>query len=194
MPHVAMELRSVQISERLIIGRLAPYDETTYLVRDPSGERIRRGAFTRSIEMKSRDGVTEKKRIRLFVGHGRGDEAAVGLSRDWTDGPDGLDGEFLVKEGPRGDEALADAAGGYFGGLSVEFAPVRGGRVRADDGVVEVREAQLFGVALVGVPAYAGAEVVGVRDRARQLLDSIPPRPQIDLSPIPAPWLYDSPR
>ena len=37
-------------AERRIVGVVAPYDETTYLVPDPGGERIMRGAFKRSID------------------------------------------------------------------------------------------------------------------------------------------------
>ena len=43
---LVMEIRAVHEAERVIVGVVAPYDETTYLTGDPGGERIRRGAFT----------------------------------------------------------------------------------------------------------------------------------------------------
>ena len=47
---LAMEIRSVDDAERRIVGVVAPYDETTYLVPDPGGERIMRGALQGSID------------------------------------------------------------------------------------------------------------------------------------------------
>lgn len=183
-PRLDMQLRAVDVTQRTIAGVVAPYDETTYLVPDPAGERICRGAFAKSITQRG-------TRIPLFVGHTRKSEAAVGLSQAWTDDDAGLSGVFAIKPGPEGDQALADADGGYFGGMSVEFAPVNRGR--GDDGAVEVREAKLLGVALVGVSAYAGARILAVRS-AQAVLEKIGPRPAIDLSPIPAVWLYDRAR
>ena len=46
---LAMEIRSVDTAERTLVGVVAPYDQTTYLVADPGGERIMRGAFNESI-------------------------------------------------------------------------------------------------------------------------------------------------
>lgn len=194
-----MELREVQMPRRLIIGVVAPYNETSYLVPDPSGERICRGAFNRSIHHQhaahghfrgSGDAVGRK--IRLVLGHKR-EPAAIGLSESWRDDADGLTGVFRIRDGAEGDQVLANAEGGYYGGLSVEFVPVAGGRVRnADDGVWEVREAKLLQVALVDVPAYESALLTGAMREAQQIVESIAPRPTPDLSPIPRVWDYAS--
>ena len=48
---LAMEIRAVTESVREVVGIVAPYDETSFLV--PGGERIVRGAFQRSIDHRS---------------------------------------------------------------------------------------------------------------------------------------------
>ena len=51
--NLAMEIRSVDLEERTLVGVVAPYDEVSYLVPDPGGERIMRGAFAKSIRQRS---------------------------------------------------------------------------------------------------------------------------------------------
>lgn len=188
MSELAMEVRGVDTDGRTLTGVVAPYDEVSYLTRDPAGERIIRGAFRRSI-----DHHTKGKKIRLFVGHEE-QRAAVGHAVEWIDSADGLSARFVLGPGRRSDEALEDLDNDNFGGLSVAFVPVKAGR--GADGVREVREGQLVGVSLVGVPAYAGSRIVarrGVED-LDALLAPFANRPVVDLSPIPAVWLYDSAR
>ena len=49
MNEVLMELRRVDLAERIAVGVVAPYDEVSYLTPHIEGERIKRGAFARSI-------------------------------------------------------------------------------------------------------------------------------------------------
>ena len=44
-------------SERTLVGVVAPYDQTTYLVADPGGERISRGAFSQERSARRADKV-----------------------------------------------------------------------------------------------------------------------------------------
>jgi hypothetical protein len=44
-----MQLREVNPSKREIVGRVAPYDRTSYLTQHPGGERLIRGCFARSL-------------------------------------------------------------------------------------------------------------------------------------------------
>lgn len=181
-----MELRAVDADARTITGVVAPYDEVSYMVPDPAGERIRRGAFAKSIAQVG-------SKVRLFVGHdNRG--ASIGHATGWVDDPDGLSATFNVAPSRRGDEALDDARNDGFGGLSVGFLPLQ--VRRGADGVREVREARLMEVSLVGVPAYAGARILAVRsaESSDALLAPFLNRPDVNLSPIPAVWLYDSGR
>jgi HK97 family phage prohead protease len=148
-----MELRRVEQSERLVVGLVVPYDETTYLVPNPDGERIRRGAFSRSIKHR-------EQKVPLLRAHDPG--LVMGRSRCFTETAEGLLGEFVVNDGARGDDLLEDARTGYLDGMSVGFSAVR--TERADDGVREVVEARLVEVSMVGVPAYEGAAMLAVRN------------------------------
>jgi Escherichia/Staphylococcus phage prohead protease len=171
-----MQLREVSEPERLIVGIVAPYDETTYLVNDPGGERIRRRAFARTIERRG-------DRIPLLDGHER--RLVMGTSRRFVDAPEGLIGEFVVNAGDRGDRFLEDARNGYYGGLSAGFLPID--HARTADGVREIREAKLVEVSMIGVPAYEGAGLLAVRG-AQDLDAMLAPfraRPDVNLDPIP---------
>jgi HK97 family phage prohead protease len=174
-----MELRRVEQSERLLVGLVVPYDEVTYLVPNPDGERIRRGAFSRSIKHR-------ESKVPLLRAHDPG--LVMGRSRRFTETDEGLLGEFVVNDGARGDDLLEDARTGYLDGMSVGFSAVR--TERGDDGVREVHEARLVEVSMVGVPAYEGAALMAVRN-AQSLDDLLAPfanRPTVDLTPIAPLW------
>lgn len=176
MNRLPMQLREVSESERLIVGVVAPYDEVTFLVNDPGGERIRRRAFARTIERRG-------DRIPLLDGHER--RLQMGVSKRWHDTPEGLVGEFTVNAGDRGDRFLEDARNGYYGGLSAGFLPID--HARTADGVREIREAKLVEVSMIGVPAYEGAGLLAVRGAQdlNALLAPFRARPDVNLSPIP---------
>jgi Escherichia/Staphylococcus phage prohead protease len=172
-----MEIREVRESERLVIGVVAPYDETTYLAPDPAGERIRRNAFARSIAHRS-------GKIPLLDAHER--RMIMGVSRSLEETPGGLIGTFRVNEGDIGDTFLANVRNGYYGGLSAGFLPL-GNVERGPDGVREIREAKLVEVSAVGVPAYEGAGLLAVRNAQDldALLAPFRARPDVNLSPLP---------
>lgn len=175
-----MALRHVAEAERVIVGVVAPYDETTYLTGDPRGERIRRGAFTRSIQHRG-------DKIALLRNHDR--SRKLGTSRRFSEEPDGLVGEFLVNVGAPGDELLEECRNGYLDGLSVGFVPIHA--ERGSDGALEVTEAKLGEVSMVAVPAYEGAAMLSVRNAQDldKLLAPFTNRPAVNLDPIP-PILY----
>lgn len=186
MNELAMELRAVDPAGRTVSGVVAPYDEVSYLVPDPAGERIVRGAFRKSIEQKG-------SKIRLFTGH-ENRKAGVGHAVVWEDGPEGLVGTFRLSDTVRGREVLEELVSDDYGGLSVGFRPLVS--TRGEDGVREVREAALMEVSLVGLPAYASARVLAVRgaEELAELLAPFTNRPVVDLAPIPAVWLFDGAR
>jgi HK97 family phage prohead protease len=175
---LAMELRTVAEAERVIVGVVAPYDETSYLTSDPAGERIVRGAFARSIR-------NNGDKVPLLDAHALGKR--FGLSRRFTETDDGLLGEFVVNAGDLGDRLLENVRNGYYGGLSVGFRATRDGVRRAVDGTREVTEAKLVEVSLVGVPAYEGAALLAVRsaENLEALLAPFTARPAVNLEPIP---------
>lgn len=176
---LAMELRNVAAESRTIVGVVVPYDEVSYLTPGGEGERVRRGAFRRSLDHRG-------DRIPLLRNHAR--DRTLGRSQSFTETDDGLVGAFVVNDGPHGDELLDDVRHGYLEGMSVGFQAVR--VERAPDGVREVREARLVEVSMVGIPAYEGAAMLAVRS-AETLSDLLAPftnRPAVNLAPIPPVW------
>ena len=83
----------------------------------------------------------------------------VGVMVDLSDGDDGSIATFRVDETLEGDTALATAASGSRGGLSVGVNVVDFDDV---EGVSHVRAASLMEVSLVAIPAFADAEVTSV--------------------------------
>ena len=180
MSYIGMEFRGADVSKREIVGVVAPYDQVTHLVKDPGGEVLMRGAFTKSI-------TDRPTKIPLFLNHNH--DTIFGYSASWDDGPTELTGVFKVRDGAAGDQLLIDASEGYLPGMSIDFHPVQA--KRRSDGVVAVREAKLAGVSLVTIPAYDAAQVVATRAQTFPLIDIsklFGPRPEIDLSPLPPFW------
>lgn len=180
MDQLAMDLRTIDESQRLIIGIAVPYDETTYRV--PGGERVKRGAFLRSIQQRG-------GKIPLACAHDP--KMVMGYSQGWEETAEGLQGTFRVNDGGKGSELLEDVKNGYYPSMSVGFESTRDGVVKGADGVREVREAKLVEVSLCGIPAYEGATVLAVR--SAQDLDSLLAPfqniPTWDLDPLP-PLVY----
>lgn len=175
-----MNIRSVETDQRLIIGIAVPYDETTYRV--PGGERVKKGAFNRSIQHRG-------NKIPLAAAHDP--RMVMGYSQEWEDTPEGLVGTFRVNDGDKGTQLLADVRDGYYPSMSVGFEVTRDGISRAADGVTEVREAKLVEVSLCGIPAYEGATVLAVRSAQNldALLAPFQNIPKWDLDPLP-PLVY----
>ena len=110
---------------------------------------------------------TEPGRVPLTATHPR-DAGTLPIGRTLTieDRSDAAWGEWLVSDTLLGNEVLALARDGVPLGLSVGFAEVPGGsRWSADRQRVTRTRAALDHVAVVRVPAYQGAGVVGVRRR-----------------------------
>jgi HK97 family phage prohead protease len=172
-----MELRDVRPVERVVIGMVSPYDETSYLTPDPNGERIRRGAFAKSIAQR-------QTKIPLLRNHDRA--SRMGVSRSFAETPEGLLGEFVVNEGGAGDQLLEDARNGYLGAMSAGFMPL-GQLARGSDGVREVAEAKLVEVSLVALPAYEGSGMLSVRHAGDidELLKPFQNPPVVNLAPLP---------
>jgi HK97 family phage prohead protease len=108
---------------------------------------------------------TDPGKVPLTCTHPR-DSATLPIGRTLTieDRADAAWGEWLVSDTMIGNEVLALARDGVPLGLSVGFAEIPGGsRWSADRQRVTRTRAALDHVAIVRVPAYEGAGVVGVR-------------------------------
>jgi HK97 family phage prohead protease len=175
-----MELREVDEAQRVIVGIVTPYDEISYLVPDPNGERIRRGAFGRSIAHRA-------AKVPLLRNHDR--STRLGVSRTFSEEAGGLLGEFVVNPGDPGDLLLEDCRNGYLDALSAGWLPLDAHR--GTDGVREITEAKLVEVSVVAVPAYEGAAMLAVRNAQDldALLAPFRARPDVNLDPItPLPY------
>jgi HK97 family phage prohead protease len=145
---------------RTLYGALLPWG-TEAQVMDPPGPRGRlvvetfqRGAFA----------GTDPAAVPVTARHPRdGETLPIGVSVELDERADAAWWAGRVSATNLGDEVLALARDGVPLGLSIGFVEVPGGsRWLSRDRVVRTR-AQLDHVAVVRVPAYAGAEVVGVR-------------------------------
>ena len=179
MNHLAMEIRRIDPSERVVLGVAAPYDEVSYLTPDPAGEVMLRGLFKRSLHHRA-------DRIPLLRNHDT--SITLGWSTRFTETDSGLEALFKVNEGEPGDALLADAHNRYLTGMSVGYHPIK--VTRGAGGVQQVAEARLVEVSLVGIPAYEGAAMLAVRN-AQDLPALLAPfvnRPAVDLTPIASLW------
>jgi HK97 family phage prohead protease len=145
---------------RTLHGPLLPWGTEArvwdFTVRRMVTETFQRGAL---------DG-TDPGRVTLTATHPR-DAGTLPIGRTLTieDRADAAWGQWLVSDTNLGNEVLALARDGVPLGLSIGFAEVPGGsRWSADQQRVTRTRAALDHVAVVRVPAYVGAGVVGVRE------------------------------
>ena len=172
MSELAMELRAVDVEEGVLEGIVVPYDETSFMAGDGAGERVLRGAFTKSAR-------EQAGRLKLFRDH---DHARpVGVARRINvRHPDGLWAEFKLGDGDRYADVRDELSQGLLTDLSMGFRSVQ--ERRGTDGAREITEAQLFEVSLVPIGAYPGARVLALRGAtAQDLLDGLhaPPPPPV---------------
>src|SRR4029450_7731349 len=112
---------------------------------------------------------TDPARVPLTATHPRdAGTLPIGITVELEERADAAWGAWRVSKTALGDEVLALAADGVPLGLSVGFAEVPGGsRWSADRARVTRTRAALDHIAVVRVPAFRGAGVVGVRDASR---------------------------
>ncbi len=146
---------------RTVFGVAIPYGVVAQ-VSDGDGyvykERFAPGAFDRSI--RERGG-----KVRLFDSHNTR-RLPIGRAVELREQPDGLHVAFDIAATRDGDDALELVRSGTVDAFSIGF---RGIRERRDGDVVVRTEAALMEVSLVGMPAYAGAAIAGVRSQQSPL-------------------------
>jgi Escherichia/Staphylococcus phage prohead protease len=154
---------------RTLDVRVVPYNVPTTVADPPRfmpyQESFLRGAFEKQLTTPGRD------RVWLNVEHEQGFRGAIGRSLKFADQEDGLHGSFGVLENADGDKALSLIRDGFLTGLSLEFKALASRRL---NGVVERVRAQLDAVSLCRFPAYAGAEVLAMREEPDELPEPAP--------------------
>jgi uncharacterized protein len=120
---------------------------------------------TETFERGALDG-TDPARVPLTATHPRdAGTLPIGVTLELRDEADAAHGAWRVSDTMLGNEVLALARDGVPLGLSIGFEEVPGGsRWSADRQRVTRTRATLDHIAVVRVPAYAGAGVVGVRE------------------------------
>jgi HK97 family phage prohead protease len=142
---------------RTLVGPLLPWGVTAQVV---DRGRLVTETFTRG----ALDG-TDPATVPLTATHPRdAGTLPIGVTLTIEDRSDAAYGSWRVSDTHLGNEVLALARDGVHLGLSVGFMEVPGGsRWSPDRSRVTRTRAALDHVAVVRVPAYAGAGVVGVR-------------------------------
>lgn len=176
MHQLPMEVRGVDTDQRTVDGVCVPYDEVSFLTPNPRGERVLRGAFTKS---------TAQRADKIFLFRGHDHAHPVGRAVAFEDRPDGLYGSFQIRRSVLGDETISDLREGFLPAMSVGFRPVQ--VRRGKDGETEIVEGQLKEVSLLSIGAYEGARVLALRE-AYDVMHT--PTVDLDLSPVVPGWAY----
>lgn len=113
------------------------------------------GAFERQLR------APDRLKVWLNFEHEQGLRGVVGHGTALQDRADGLYGTFRVHQNADGEKALELVNEGMLTRISIEFAALR---TRTVDGVRQRMRAHLDRVALCRAGAYAGAEVLAVRE------------------------------
>jgi HK97 family phage prohead protease len=126
---------------------------------------VDRGRFVTETFERGALAGTDPGRVPLTATHPRdASTLPIGVMVEFEERADAAHGAWRVSDTMIGNEVLALARDGVPLGLSVGFAEVPGGsRWNAERTRVTRTRATLDHVAVVRVPAYAGAGVVGVR-------------------------------
>lgn len=145
---------------RTLVSRLVPYGEIA-TVSDDGGITSYREAFAPTA-FDAQMNSPHRAKVFLNYRHGQSLQDQIGhaLSLNSIE-DDGLHGHLRVMEHPDGDKALAFVREKVLDKLSIEFRPERS---EPRDGVIWRTKATLLGVALCPEGAYAGAEVLAVRE------------------------------
>jgi HK97 family phage prohead protease len=156
----------VRADQRTVCGIAVPFGIEA-LVSDDGYSQYREsfapGAFRRTIV----DGGTGK--VKLLRQHDGG-TLAVGKASLLREDPQGLWAELAVSKIPAGDELLELVRDGVCDSFSVGFQPIADRQV---GGVIVRTEVRLREISAVNFPAYAGAQIAGLRSAPTLSADAL---------------------
>lgn len=143
---------------RTIDVRIVPYNEVATVDdgRGPYQEEFVRGAFD--------DQLVASHRLKVWLNfqHQQSIDAIVGRGVALHEEDDGLYGTFRAFEDSGGEKALTLIREGLLDSVSLEFKAKKS--IRTAAGVVRRAKAHLSAVALCRLGAYAGAQVLALRE------------------------------
>jgi HK97 family phage prohead protease len=151
---------------RTLVGLAVPFDTEIEVSDwwDDYTEVFRKGAFAKTIRDRS-------KPVPL-LDHHRGRDRGIGRAVHLEETDAGLEAAFHLTEGVQAaDEVLALVLDDAISGLSIGFEPIQHRETRAamreppsDRDLIERTEVALREVSVCNFPAFADAQVTGVRD------------------------------
>ena len=161
----AFESAGVEVEGRTVDVRVVPFGEVARVSDDGRSEYDEEwmpGCFDHQLRAAFRIPANYKHRggILDVVGHGL----------ELRSEPDGYHASFEIHETPQGDTALAMIRAGALPSVSLEAVAKK--TVRSVSGVVQRIKADLRGLAFCQVGAFAGAQVLAVREQPEQILDA----------------------
>jgi HK97 family phage prohead protease len=124
-------------------------------------ETFRRGAFTKTITERS------PQAVKSFAKHARA-SLPIGRASLLREDALGLYAELRVSATSAGDEILELVRDGTLDALSIGFQPIKD-RWSGSRDAVERLEVALLEVSVVDFPAFAGAQIAGVRSDEHRL-------------------------
>lgn len=107
--------------------------------------------------------LSAANRLHANYEHERGISNVVGHGLTLRSEQDGYHASFKIHETPTGATALELLRDGALPGVSLEAYPVKS--TRTADGIVQRVKANLRGIAFCRQPAFAGAQVLAVREQ-----------------------------
>jgi HK97 family phage prohead protease len=155
----------VEVEGRTVDVRVVPFDEVARVADPPDyrpyEEQWMPGAFDHQVKAANRlhANYEHRRDITSVVGHGLSLRAQ----------PDGYHATFTIHETNAGETALALLRGGALPSVSLEAEPVKSTRSAA--GVVQRVKANLKGIAFCREGAFAGAQVLAVRQPPHEIVD-----------------------
>jgi HK97 family phage prohead protease len=151
---VGAELRA-DAAGRTVHGICVPYGQVA-TIREYNGsefkEKFVRGSFARSISQRG-------DKIKLLAQHDSR-RFPIGRAVSLVEQDDGLHGAFAIPQTREGDDVLELVRSGTLDSFSIGFTPVRD---RRENDVTVRTETILREVSLVGIPAFPGATIAGIR-------------------------------
>lgn len=161
----SFETASAEVEGRTVDVRVVPFGEVARVSDDGRTEYDEQwmpGCFDHQLRAAFRIPANYKHRggILDVVGHG------LALRSE----ADGYHATFEIHETPQGETALAMIRAGALPSVSLEAVARKA--VRSASGVVQRVKADLRGLAFCQVGAFAGAQVLAVREQHEQVLDA----------------------
>ena len=164
----------LEVTGRTVDVRLVPFGEVARVADPPSWEPYDEewlpGVFDHQINAANR--------VHAKYGHSESIIDVVGHGITLRAEPDGYHVSTKIHQTPQGDTALELLRDGALPCVSLEARPVRS--IRSVSGVVQRVKANLSGFAFCRQGAFAGAQVLAIREAREQILDESLLPPDLD--------------